>query len=130
MKTLSLVSFLVLLPALLSAQHHSEGMTGNQLLHLCRMTGQETGTVDEVRDYDRCWSYILGSVDAFVMIQHSVNAKTGEANIPRYFCMPDGVDNSQMTRIIKRFLETHPEKLHTGANRLIWDSLVEAFPCK
>ena len=45
-------------------------------------------------------------------------------------CPPDGVTYGQMVRVVLKFLNDHPERLHEGRFRLVVDALRAAWPCK
>ncbi len=47
------------------------------------------------------------------------------------FCVPEGkVTRLQKIRVVVKYLEDHPEKLHEPPSVLITRALNEAFPCK
>ena len=44
------------------------------------------------------------------------------------YAIPPDVDAGQIVRVIDKWLEDHPEKLHLPAEALILEALVQAFP--
>jgi Rap1a immunity proteins len=44
-------------------------------------------------------------------------------------CLPDGTGSEQAIRIVVKYLNSHPEKLHKDAHILVVEALREAFPC-
>jgi hypothetical protein len=51
--------------------------------------------------------------------------------LPKYSsCPPSGVTNGQATRIVVRYLESHPEELHLDFRGLAAEALAIAWPCK
>lgn len=47
----------------------------------------------------------------------------------KLLCVPDGVGNEQFIRVLMKYLDQHPERLHVAAPQLIYDAMSEAFPC-
>ncbi len=46
-------------------------------------------------------------------------------------CIPaNGVSNGQRARIVRKFLNDHPERLHEFQFFLAREALIDAFPCK
>jgi len=45
------------------------------------------------------------------------------------FCLPRGFTGRQGARVVVRYLDTHPERLHEPGAGLIIEALREAFPC-
>jgi hypothetical protein len=95
---------------------------GNTLLQQCnaavrRMdavkTGRDPGNASEQQDAEYCLGYINGFVDA-----------------DDRHCSPDGVTMQQYIRVVVKFLNDHPEKLHLGRAHLVGEALGNAFPCQ
>lgn len=42
---------------------------------------------------------------------------------------PEGVTIGQLEKVVAKWLNNHPEKLHFGASGLVADALKTAFPC-
>jgi len=49
---------------------------------------------------------------------------------PQRVCSPAGVTLDQITNIVVRYLQAHPETRHGPAPALIIAALAEAFPCR
>lgn len=47
----------------------------------------------------------------------------------RYFCVPDQVYSTQLSDIVKKYLENNPKNRHWSAAMLSRYALVEAYPC-
>ena len=45
-------------------------------------------------------------------------------------CFPDGVTLGQITDIMIKYMNDHPEKLHLASGLLVTIALQEAFPCE
>lgn len=67
-----------------------------------------------------CNGYITGVVDA----------SRGIAWDGTRFCEPDIYSDSQLKKIVIKYLNDHPEKLHKAAGSLVQAALYEAFPCE
>jgi hypothetical protein len=94
---------------------------GNTLLRQCnaavrRMdainTGRDPGNALEQRDAEYCLGYVNGFVDA-----------------DERSCPPSPVTMQQYVRVVVKYLNDHPEKLHLGRAQLVGESLGNAFPC-
>lgn len=83
------------------------GMTGQELLDNCTKGG------------DFCTGYIWSNVD---------RAAT-DADSKKWICVPNGVTSEQGKKVVVKYLENHPEKLHWVAWGLAHNALLEAFPC-
>jgi hypothetical protein len=108
------------------------GMTGNELLPMCQTAiNQVDGKVDSktvsipmLMDVSRCLAYIQGFIDGFHI------RDTVEENMPPTLCFPpEGATGEQMVRVVTKWLENHPARLHEPAWRLIFLAFQEAFLC-
>ena len=75
-----------------------------------------------------CGGYIDGVTDVEAMWK-AVDKKAG-INAHDHYCMPEEVTNGQVLKILKKWLDNNPEKLHWRADSIIHAALLEAFPCK
>lgn len=85
-------------------------ISGSQLLEDCTA---------EVKAY--CISYVMGVADSF------------DCDDPlsgyRWQAPQVGLKTSQVVRVVTKFLDEHPEKLHLLASSLVANALEQAFPC-
>jgi hypothetical protein len=44
-------------------------------------------------------------------------------------CIPSTAKLGQLMRVVTKYLEEHPEQLHLAAAGLVYNALIEAFPC-
>ena len=116
------ILLLILTVSTLSAQTD----TGMDLLRACNTIIQaEEGK--EVAMGDRLLSlywtgYLGGFNDAAVLIDTAISHGI--------YCVPaQGIENDQLVRVVKKYLDEHPEDLHQSARILILFALREAFPC-
>lgn len=70
-----------------------------------------------------CVGYIQGARDMHDVYQFASKATP-------LFCIPSQVPNGQLVRILLKYLQSHPEKLHLNGGFLCSLAFVEAFPCK
>jgi hypothetical protein len=90
--------------------------TGNDLLPFC---------ADELGGYkfNSCLDFIRGANDGHDVISalHKLDS---------YYCLPDGVTAFQAAKVVRKYLENHPENLHVMAVGLVYAALRSAFPCE
>ena len=103
---------------------------GNDLLQKCTSLWAEgpfnPGDNTQRLDAGFCAGYVAGVTDSDAMWK-AVEGKTSKSI---QYCMPEAVTNGQILRIIKKWLDDNPEKLHWRADLIIHIKLVEAIPCK
>ena len=46
-----------------------------------------------------------------------------------YFCVPTDASDGQLVKVVTKYLNEHPEELHTDAAGLVANALQDAFPC-
>src|SRR5258708_23119259 len=100
---------------------------GEQLLTKCKAAEQyfdhrkldETGYLNA----GECMG-ILGGV---VATDNSYKKLTPSQS---HVCLPASADAEQMVRVMVKWMNSHPEKLHLDPIQIIATGLIEAFPCK
>jgi hypothetical protein len=111
MRAVLLVAALSAVSAVASAQDAASFMTGNELKVFCRDEGA----------YGRgICSGFASAVSGVVATEHFAGWRA---------CFPDGVTRGQVSDIMVKFLDDHPEKLHLTAASLTAHAFAEAFPC-
>jgi|HubBroStandDraft_1064217.scaffolds.fasta_scaffold168636_2 hypothetical protein len=107
---------------------NAQSLTGNELQSKCKHAVQETPS-----DLSSSWSaglcagYISGVVDSQAMWEAFEHV---EKNYEQFhYCMPAAATNEQALKIVVKYLDDHPERLHEPANILILEALHKAFPC-
>jgi len=93
--------------------------TGNELLSYCTASPRD---VNYFFNYGYCVGYIASADDT-----HDSWVVWG--NLPRKFCVPDGVTLEQLVRVVVKHLETRPAELHLTAGSHVLNALKKAFPC-
>jgi len=93
---------------------------GNALLERCEAYLSDTGSAAKG---NVCFGYVTGVVDV-----HNVFVSNNEMN--PFWCAPDGINSSQLVRIVTKYLQEIPEALHFSASSIIIFALRDAFPCE
>jgi Rap1a immunity proteins len=127
MKWLIVVVVLMFAP---TSHASTAAIDGNQLLTKCHYLFADT-SIDhasrmELIDTGFCAGYLSGVTDVEAMWK----GVEGKGSKSAQYCMPLEVTNGQMLRIIKKWLDDNPSKLHERGDTIIHDALREAFPCK
>ena len=88
--------------------------TGSELAEYCK------NTIDgEARFSDGvCMGLIKGFADGY----SGSGAKS--------YCIPNKATNSQIQKVVVKYLDNHPARLHEWYGKLVLDAIKEAFPCK
>jgi len=96
-------------------------MDGNDLQSGCRVVGRDIGvTAQQGIDGGRCMGLVISLLQAGVY---------GLLKERWMFCAPEGVTDGQAMKVVLRFLDNHPERLHQPALTLAVVALQEAWPC-
>jgi hypothetical protein len=89
--------------------------SGGQLLEACEK--------EDFFSKGDCFGYISGTLDSYEMA-------AGRKGFTIRHCIPEGVTKGQMKKIVMKYLNENPEKLHFTASSLVLTGLREAFPCE
>ena len=100
---------------LLSAQSQASFYSGSELLQKCES--------DSAAAYNECAGYIMGLID-----YQDTLLDWSDLDKP-LFCVPDGAKTSQLVKVVTKYLNEHPERLHLNISSVAAISLYEAFPC-
>jgi hypothetical protein len=76
--------------------------------------------IESTEKWDKAYTFgfIIGATVAFELAD------------PPLFEIPEGVRQGQVRDVVKRYLETHPEKRHESARMQIRNALMNAWPAK
>lgn len=107
---------------------------GNRLLSTCEAFMRTSANYDsntaisvsDSVDAGFCSGYVMDLVDDHFSLQ--IDDKT-PLDPTRYFCLPDGVTPKQTIRVLVKWLEDHPARLHERAIGLAISALRENFEC-
>lgn len=118
--TVCRVSVVVMLATLATWATHAEGTGPDRADKLLLMCSSDRST-----DRVACVSYLIGFLDGVVL-----QAAIGRSRIVA-FCQPaDGISGEQARRIVLKWFEQIPERLHEPARIHVALALKQAFPCK
>jgi hypothetical protein len=106
------------------------GQNGSRLLADCAEVGRlKAGDTVPIAEAVRSATSV-GACSGFIAgVNDQAMADSADSRKLPY-CLPDGVDMSQLIRVTKRWLENHPEQLHLPSAILVVRALSEAFPCR
>ncbi|WP_366513046.1 Rap1a/Tai family immunity protein [uncultured Agrobacterium sp.] len=65
-----------------------------------------------------CIGYVTGVIDGLTWGQ------------PTTLCIPDEVKNTQLVRVVKKYLQDNPGRLHLNATVQIADAVQGTWPCQ
>ncbi len=105
-------------------------MTGNEWLLKC---GKKSESVSNWSfEYGVCIGYLNGIRDMnTVLNEHEMYFKEDGGYYPYYnFCEPNGVELGQLEKILTKWLNEHPEKLHKQLRELYVVMMRKMFPCE
>jgi hypothetical protein len=107
-------------------------MTGNVMLDKCRdfFSDSEAAPSPKIgaSDVGFCVGYFSGVMD-MELAQNELE-KTHHVEGPQAkFCRPPEVTNGQVFKIVKKWLDNNPDKLHWAGEVIIVKAMSEAFPC-
>ena len=105
---------------------------GNVLLENCQAYVRVLDNPKSISDEDAingadCSGYVTGVVDDHLRWQADDKSPADSA---RFFCLPYGVNPNEGIRVIAKWLEENPNRLHESAAGLVIDALRASFPCR
>jgi len=98
---------------LIAFQAHA-AITGNRLAESCR-------NADQNLEWGFCVGFVLG-------VLGTTNDLSSVSK--REICVPPEAVQSQVARVVAKWLDDNPEKLHFSASSLVRAALAQGFPCK
>ncbi len=102
-------------------------MEGNSLLPMCQagVEFEDGKKISDSRmvDATHCLDYLRGFLDGFTMGQLAPGAT-------EVLCFPEGVNAGQMVRVVAKWFQDHPARLHEPAYGLVFTALRDAFSCQ
>ena len=94
---------------------------GDELLWACNAAPDSS--IDDRLAQIHCMGYVQGILDGVQLI-------FGLQPESKFFCPPEsGISNDQGLRIVIKWLENNPEKLHESARMAVLIAYAQAFPC-
>ena len=70
---------------------------------------------------DMCYMAVVGMSDALMY--------WGATSLTGGYCIPDGVNSTQLPKVYARWIKQNPEIEHQPAVHLVRNALQEAYPC-
>lgn len=108
--------------ALVSATTNAQ--TGNEMLSNCREFLKDPPPSSQMFPAGLCAGYVMGIADGFLYAQIADPKRTA-------ICIPEtGYTVGQGVRVLKKYLEDHPETLNQNASIIALTAFRAAFPCK
>ncbi|MGA2371665.1 MAG: Rap1a/Tai family immunity protein [Candidatus Korobacteraceae bacterium] len=133
MKTL-LMPIAMLVALAISMQAAQKVVDGETLQQFCTNVNKVQAKVQtsqaEFGEGSFCVGYIRGVVDAMSTWKQLDAEQKSHTGQPEHPCIPDESSPEQIAKIVIKYLEDNPDKLHWQANVLIFASMRKAFPCK
>ena len=118
MKLTHYLSTILVGVALTSISTPSSALTGNELLRKMESYDNVKDRTKEVKELDV--GYVWGYVDAATSVFQAFDM----------LCIPPGVTNGQVVRVIQKYMREYPAELHEEGHLLIYKALRGPFPCK
>ena len=134
MPKILIIPLVLCFSALAWTQNESGKQDGNKLLEYCgqAVKSEEPHTPAEHFGTAWCLGYIYGFVDGFDAL--AIASAKDETDYDRlrksYVCYPKDVTAGQTARVLVKFLNDHPERLHQSASVLMLEAVQNAFPCR
>jgi hypothetical protein len=88
--------------------------SGNKLLEYCN---------PDSSGRDICIGYVAG-------IRGAIDTWNIWENIDSGICVPKEISLGQSIKVVVKYLETNPGKLHLSASSNVLNAFIDAFPCK
>lgn len=82
----------------------------------------DRGDKTAIHDVQRCSLFIVGFADG-IAVAKTVHPADG------FFCLPDRMSQEELTRVVLKYGDGHPEMLHLTAAVFVMKALGEAYPC-
>jgi len=105
---------ILLLALILPVGSQAYFFSGNLLSENC------SDTQDNPYKVGNCTGYILAVAD---FMERDYNRRFGTN------CLPSGIGSKQMEKVVVKYLDDNPAKLHLPAIFLITNALIEGFGC-
>jgi hypothetical protein len=115
---LFMLSFMLTSDALTARAQQS----AEELLWLC--TGARAkNEIEKVPQKLLCVAYVSGAFDMLRLLNDFMDLKA--------VCAPaNGLSNDQLSRVVVKWIENNPERMHESARMAVFAAVREAFPCK
>jgi|AntAceMinimDraft_1070359.scaffolds.fasta_scaffold142926_1 hypothetical protein len=105
---------------LLCSEAKANGVDGNKMIKYCKAAVEfdaSSGSASEKMGIGFCLGFVSGVTNTLTIY--------GE----KYYCPPDFIPPLQAARIVTKYLEDNPAKLHENSLSLTLEALLKAYPC-
>jgi len=117
---------------LVASQQFHKTFNGNELLKSCNalLNSEQARRESDIAALASglpCLYYTVGFMHGYAF-----GSRSAERGL-NLFCLPENSENitgEQLARIIVKWAQEHPEKLHEGSPMVMLAALNTAFPCK
>ena len=124
MRTLHVLIIMFALFIGLTTSVRSEISDGNSILKDCNAV---ISSIDSGKDNIYSGLHCLGLMQGIISLNMHYQIKNKDELL---FCSPDSITPLQTARIVSKFLNDHPEKLHEFGPYLAIEALIKVYPCK
>ena len=103
--------------------------TGVDLLEECQLATMDNSTQTglQMTKAMHCMGYLSGVMDSYLVWEVYNDEAKGHILPPA--CFPDHVTLIELARVVVKFLNDHPNKLHEEYGFLVISALRDAYPC-
>ncbi|WP_368736915.1 Rap1a/Tai family immunity protein [Pseudomonas nunensis] len=103
----------------------AEGGDGNELIAQCAdgIKAADGGTLNDYYGASFCLGLTQG-------VRHTMRLLNDELPPLYKTCFPSGITNGQGMRIVFKYLQDHPDRLHEQGSDLVYLAYKTAYPCK
>jgi Rap1a immunity proteins len=104
--------------------------TGIKLLEECQLATKSTSdlTNSEMPKAVHCFGYLSGTSDTLVFWGEANRRSKGGTPPPA--CIPESATTGELARVVVKYLNDHPNRLHLNYGVLVILALEDAYPCK
>lgn len=125
MKLFALIA-VVLALGLSAGRSHAQ--TGIELQHECQAVTAAAPNANDAMEGAHCLGYISGVAFSISMWEGVNKAKSlGTDTVPA--CLPGNGTSEEYVKVVLRYLDQNPNKLHEGYGLLVFFALRNAYPC-
>jgi hypothetical protein len=110
--------------------------SGEQLINVCRAGEELTRSVgshvpvntliEDAKRVGTCQGFVQGVLDRETIATTDKNGNPSG----RAFCIPKEVSVEQLTKVVVKYGDNHPEELHFPGAAIVMFAMKEAFPCR
>jgi hypothetical protein len=113
-----LAALLIVLAVVFPAYADNDPLGGDAIVNGCNPANLSTYETNELNDNNNFWLCVGAVTSAEDIMQH-LGA----------ICPPQGVSGDQELRVVYKYMQDNPNKLHLRYPTLIFNALVSAWPC-